>query len=83
MIELDSELGIGTTRGRPVWTDHGRSHRGLPVFPEGVLAEDKVGEVEGETCRLSDTDLQHGDKICFILALKKHLSAECLRVVNK
>lgn len=49
------------------------------MIPEGVLAEDKVGEVEGQTGRLSDTDLQHGDKICFILALKEHFPAECLR----
>lgn len=51
-------MGVGAARGRPVWADHGRSHRGLPVLPEGVLTEDKVGEVEGETRRLFDSDLQ-------------------------
>lgn len=58
VVKLDSKLGIWTSRGRPVWADHGRSHRRLPLFPEGVLAEDEVGEVERQTCRLPDPHLQ-------------------------
>lgn len=58
MVKVDSEVGVGAARGRPVWADHGRSHRGLAVLPEGVLTEDEVGEVEGQTGRLFDSDLQ-------------------------
>lgn len=58
VVKLDSEVGVGTARGGPVWADHGRSHRGLAVLPERVLTEDEVGEVEGQTRRLSDANLQ-------------------------
>lgn len=62
VIELDSKLGVGASRGGSVWADHGRSHCGLAVLPEGVLTEDKVGQVERQTCGLPDPHLQQGDK---------------------
>lgn len=62
VIKLDSKLGIWASRGRSVWTNHGRSHSGLTVLPEGVLTEDKVGQVERKTCSLPDAHLQQRDK---------------------
>lgn len=46
MIKLDSEVSVGASRRRPVRADHRRSDGGLAVLPEGVLTEDKVGQVE-------------------------------------
>lgn len=62
VIKLYSELGIWATRGRSVWADHGRSHSGLPMLPEGVLTEDKVGQVEWQACSLPDSYLQQKNK---------------------
>lgn len=58
MIKLDSKLGIRTPRGRPVWADHRWNDHGLPLFPEGVLTEDEVGEVERQTRGLPDPHLK-------------------------
>lgn len=62
VIKLDSELGVWTSRGGSVRADHGGSHGRLPVLPEGVLAEDKVGEVERQTRGLPDPHLQPRDQ---------------------
>lgn len=63
VVKVDSEVGVRAARGRPLWTDHGRSHRGLPVLPERVLTEDEVGEVEWETRRLFDSDLRQRKQV--------------------
>lgn len=69
MIKLDSKLGIWASRERSVWADHGRSHSGLTVLPEGVLTEDKVGKVERQTCSLPDPHLQQRDKLLSVVVL--------------
>lgn len=58
VIKLDSKMGIWTSGRRSVRTDHGRSHSGLSMLPEGVLTEDKVGEVERQACSFPDPHLQ-------------------------
>lgn len=58
VIKLDRELSIWASRGRSVWADHGRSHSGLTMLPEGVLTEDKVGQVERQSCGIPDPHLQ-------------------------
>jgi len=63
VIKLDSKLSIGASRGRYVWADHGRGHSGLTVLPEGVMTEDKVGQVVWQTCGLPDPHLQQRNKL--------------------
>ena len=58
VIELDSKLGFWASRGGSVWANHGRSHSGLAMLPEGVLTENKVGQVERQTGGLPDPHLQ-------------------------
>lgn len=62
MIKLDSKLGVWTSRGGLVWADHRRSHRGLTMLPEGVLTENKIGQVEWQTCGLPDPHLCKNEK---------------------
>ena len=62
VIKLDSELSIWAARGGTIRADHGRSHNRLTVLPEGVLTEDKVGQVEGQPGGLPDPHLQPRDK---------------------
>lgn len=58
VIKLDRELSIWASRGWSIWADHGRSHSGLTMLPEHVLTEDKVGQVERQSCGIPDPHLQ-------------------------
>lgn len=61
VVEAHSELGVGGARGGRVRADHGRSHSRLGLFPETVLTEHEVGQVERQTRRLSDPHLTQGE----------------------
>lgn len=58
MVKLYSKLSVRAAWGRPVRADHGRSHGRLALLPEGVLAEDEVGQVERQPRGLPDPHLQ-------------------------
>lgn len=57
VLKAHGELGVGRARGGRVRADHGRGHSWLWLFPEAVLTEDEVGQVERQTRRLSDPHL--------------------------